>query len=89
VKVLRSGGRGSRLIELAKGEALLQVLVCGEHGVVLSGTGRAAKPMSRSLNVRELNEFRGLRGRKGLFIEPRWKDCVLTAHPAALPPGSR
>jgi hypothetical protein len=45
--------------------------------------------MSRSLNVRELNEFRGLRGRKGLFIEPRWKDCVLTAHPAALPPGSR
>jgi topoisomerase IV subunit A len=89
VKVLRSGGRGSRLIDLGKGEALLQVLVCGEHGVVLSGTGRATKPMSRVLNARELNEFRGVRGRKGLFIEPRWKDCVLTAPPAALAPGSR
>jgi len=89
VKVLRSGGRGSRLIDLAKGEALLQVLVCGEHGVVLSGTGRASKPMSRSLNARELNEFLGARGRKGKSIEPRWKDCVLTALPAASLPGSR
>jgi topoisomerase-4 subunit A len=72
-KVLKSGGRGTRLIDLEKGEALMQVLVVGEQGLELSGEGRGGKPMRRSVSQRELNDYRAPRGRKGKPIEPRWK----------------
>jgi topoisomerase-4 subunit A len=76
-KVLKSGGRGTRLIDLEKGETLLQVIVVGEQGLELSGEGRGGKPMRRSVSQRELNDYRAPRGRKGKPIEPRWKAPVM------------
>jgi topoisomerase-4 subunit A len=76
-KVLKSGGRGTRLIDLEQGEALMQVLVVGEQGLELSGEGRGGKPMRRSVSQRELNDYRAPRGRKGKPIEPRWKAPVM------------
>jgi topoisomerase-4 subunit A len=78
LRVLKNGGRGSTLVDLDKKEALLQALVCGDDGVVLSGIGRAGKPMDETLTVRALGEYRAARGRKGKVIEPRRKDPQLT-----------
>jgi hypothetical protein len=65
------------LIDLEKGEALMQVIVVGEQGLELSGEGRGGKPMRRSVSQRELNDYRAPRGRKGKPIEPRWKAPVM------------
>jgi topoisomerase-4 subunit A len=78
LRVLKNGGRGSTLVDLDKKEALLQALVCGDDGVVLSGIGRAGKPMDETLTVRALGEYRAARGRKGKVLEPRRKDPQLT-----------
>jgi topoisomerase-4 subunit A len=74
LKVLKSGGRGTMLVDLEPGETLLQVLVCGDAGVVLHGRGRGDRWMSRPIAGRELAAHRGTRGRKGRVLEPRWKD---------------
>jgi len=81
VKLLRSGGRGTRLMDLEADEALLQVVVCGAGGIELSGIGRGAKAMSRSVSTRELGDYAGVRGRKGKLLEPRWKDAVMSKAP--------
>jgi topoisomerase-4 subunit A len=81
VKLLRSGGRGTRLMDLEADEALLQVVVCGAGGIELSGIGRGAKAMTRSVSVRELGDYAGARGRKGKLLEPRWKDAVMSKVP--------
>jgi topoisomerase-4 subunit A len=85
LKILKNGGRGSALVDLDKGEALLQAILCGADGVVLAGQGRAGKPMERTVSVRELGDYRGARGRKGKVLEPRWKDPTLWT-PGAAPP---
>jgi topoisomerase-4 subunit A len=87
-KVLKSGGRGTRLIDLDKGEALLQVIVVGEQGLELSGEGRSGKPMRRAVSQRELNDYRAPRGRKGKPIEPRWKAPVMAQPGGGLAGGS-
>ena len=74
LRVLKNGGRGSSLVELDKKEALLQALVCGDDGVVLSGVGRAGKAMDETMTLRALGEYRAARGRKGKVLEPRRKD---------------
>jgi topoisomerase-4 subunit A len=81
VKLLRSGGRGTRLMDLEADEALLQVVVCGAGGIELSGIGRGAKAMTRSVSARELGDYAGARGRKGKLLEPRWKDAVMSKAP--------
>ena len=86
-KVLKNGGRGTMLVDLERGETLLQAIVCGADGVVLSGAGRSAKAMSRTVSVRELGDYRGARGRKGRVLEPRWKDPALSL-PREGPAGS-
>jgi len=87
-KVLRSGGRGTRLIDLEKGEALMQVIVVGEQGLELSGEGRGGKPMRRAVSQRELNDYLAPRGRKGKPIEPRWKAPVMALPGGAMAGGS-
>jgi topoisomerase-4 subunit A len=74
VKVLRNGGRGTALVDLDPKESLLQAIVCGDSGVVLSGLGNRARPMEDTLTLRALGEYRGSRGRKGKLLEPRRKD---------------
>jgi hypothetical protein len=56
----------------------MQVIVCTDAGIEMAGIGRSAKPMSRTVSLRELGEYRAARGRKGKAIEPRWKDTVLS-----------
>ena len=78
LRVLKSGGRGSSLVDLDTKDVLLQALVCGDDGVVLSGIGRAGKPMDETMTVRALGEYRAARGRKGKLLEPKRKDPQLT-----------
>jgi len=82
LKVLKNGGRGTQLVDLDRGDTLLQAAVCGADGLVITGQARAGKVLSRSLSAREIGDYRGARGRKGRLLEPRWKDPVLSL-PAA------
>ena len=76
VKPLRHGGRGVSLMGLDAKETLRQVIVCGRDGLVIRGGGRA-KPMQRSMSIREIGHHAGTRGRKGKLLEPKWKDVVM------------
>jgi topoisomerase-4 subunit A len=84
LRALRSGGRGSSLVDLDGTETLLQALVCGDDGVVVSGVGRGGRSMDDTMTVRALGEYRGARGRKGKVLEPRRKDPRLSL-PRPLP----
>ena len=80
IKALRNGGRGTRLVDLEAREAMLQVLAFGGAStevLAVQGEGRQSKPMERVLGPKELGEHRGVRGRKGRALEPRWKETRL------------
>ena len=77
VKTLHKGGRGVTLMGLEKKEKLRQVIVAADTGLVVTGTGRMAKPQSRAMNTREIAANTGTRGRKGKQLDPRWKDVRL------------
>ena len=85
LKALRNGGRGTMLVSLERDETLLQAIVCGDGGVILSGLGNRARPMEDSLSPRALAEYAGTRGRKGKVLEPRRRDPRLSL-PRAQPP---
>jgi len=74
VKVLRSGGRGSTLMALESDERLSALVAYGPDGVLVRGTGRAAKAVERTMSGRELGNYDGARGRKGRLLEPRVRD---------------
>ena len=77
VKTLHKGGRGVTLMGLEKKEKLRQVIVAADAGLVVTGTGRMAKPQSRTMSTREIAANTGTRGRKGKQLDPRWKDVRL------------
>ena len=77
VKTLHKGGRGVTLMGLEKKEKLRQVIVATDTGLVVTGTGRMAKPQSRTMSTREIAANIGTRGRKGKQLDPRWKDVRL------------
>ena len=77
VKTLHKGGRGVTLMGLEKKEKLRQVIVAADSGLVVTGTGRMAKPQSRTMSTREIAANIGTRGRKGKQLDPRWKDVRL------------
>ena len=77
VKTLHKGGRGVTLMGLEKKEKLRQVIVAADTGLVVTGTGRMAKPQSRAMSTREIAANTGTRGRKGKQLDPRWKDVRL------------
>ena len=77
VKTLHKGGRGVTLMGLEKKETLRQVIVAADTGLVVTGTGRMAKPQSRTMSTREIAANAGTRGRKGKQLDPRWKDVRL------------
>ena len=77
VKTLHKGGRGVTLMGLEKKEKLRQVIVATDSGLVVTGTGRMAKPQSRTMSTREIAANTGTRGRKGKQLDPRWKDVRL------------
>ena len=77
VKTLHKGGRGVTLMGLEKKETLRQVIVAADTGLVVTGTGRMAKPQSRTMSTREITANTGTRGRKGKQLDPRWKEVRL------------
>ena len=77
VKTLHKGGRGVTLMGLEKKEKLRQVIVATDSGLVVTGTGRMAKPQSRTMSTREIAANTGTRGRKGKQLDPRWKEVRL------------
>lgn len=77
VKTLHKGGRGVTLMGLEKKETLRQVIVAADTGLVVTGTGRMAKPQSRTMSTREIATNTGTRGRKGKQLDPRWKEVRL------------
>ena len=77
VKTLHKGGRGVTLMGLEKKEKLRQVIVAADTGLLVTGTGRMAKPQSRTMSTREIAANTGTRGRKGKQLDPRWKDVRL------------
>ena len=77
VKTLHKGGRGVTLMGLEKKEKLRQVIVAADSGLVVTGTGRMAKPQSRTMSTREIAANTGTLGRKGKQLDPRWKDVRL------------
>ena len=77
VKTLHKGGRGVTLMGLEKKETLRQVIVAADTGLVVTGTGRMAKPQSRTMSTREIAANTGTRGRKGKQLDPRWKEVRL------------
>ena len=62
---------------MEKKEKRRQVIVAGEAGLVVTGTGRMAKAQSRSMTAREIAANAGTRGRKGKQLDPRWKEVRL------------
>ncbi|MEN9762429.1 MAG: putative dna topoisomerase iv (subunit a) protein [Pseudomonadota bacterium] len=84
IKVLRNGGRGVTLLGLDKGERLEAALVYGAEGLVVSGIGRGAKPITKNLSASSLDAYLGARARKGKLIEPRVKQVSLSL-PRVLP----
>jgi len=83
LKVLRSGGRGVRLMGLDEGETLRQAIAFGDAGVVVEGIGRGAKAIRREFSARELAGYAGARARKGRLIEPRVREARLSLPRAA------
>jgi topoisomerase IV subunit A len=77
LKVLKNGGRGVILMGLDKSESLLQAIVYGAQGVVISGVGRGGKAIERKFSAHQLMEYAASRARKGKMLEPRIKDARL------------
>ena len=77
-KVLRSGGRGVILMSLDSDGSMSAAMVCGAEGVLLEGTGRGSKPVSRILSRAQIANWSGARARKGTLIEPRVRDARLS-----------
>jgi topoisomerase-4 subunit A len=78
VKVLRKGGRGVILMGLESRDVFAQALAFGAEGVVVAGVGRGGKPLERAFGAGQLESWRGVRARKGRFLEPRIKDPRLS-----------
>jgi topoisomerase IV subunit A len=74
VKRLKNGGRGVLLIGLDKDDRLCAAMPLTKEGVLIKGLGRAAKQREDTHTLRQLADWRGARGRKGKFLEPRVKD---------------
>ncbi|HYF61034.1 MAG TPA: DNA topoisomerase IV subunit A [Burkholderiaceae bacterium] len=83
LKALKNGGRGTALVDLGAGESLLQAVVCGAEGLLLTGIGNGGKIQEDRLTPARLEEYRGSRGRKGRALEPRRKEPRLSAPRAA------
>ena len=64
LKAMASGGRGLMLMDLEAKDTLAGAAAY-TRSVRIEGVGRGAKPREETLEIRSLNNARGLRGRKG------------------------
>jgi topoisomerase-4 subunit A len=77
-KVLKNGGRGVILMALESGDRLCSALVSGPAGLIIEGTGRGQKPVSKLLSASALAPWAGSRARKGQRFEPRIREPRLS-----------
>jgi len=77
VKAQPAGGRGVTLIGLDDGEALVDALVCGREGVIVTGLNRAGKPVAITLAGAALQAHAGARARKGTLLASRLRQARL------------
>jgi topoisomerase-4 subunit A len=83
MKTLSGGGRGVTLMQLDDNEKLVQALAISAAGVVLVGTGRAAKPGEDLMAGAVLSPQIGKRARKGRAPDSKLK--VITGMRPVLP----
>ncbi len=76
-KVLRNGGRGVILMTFDKADQLSAILALDKRGALVSGQGRGGKLRHDVFTLRQLNEWKGARSRKGKLLEPRIKNASL------------
>ena len=72
-----SKGRGNKIIELDKKDALAAVLVNYGNTLTVAGTGRAGKATRVHIDGKSLDAYRGKRANKGSFIENKIKPTGL------------
>lgn len=79
LRQLSSGGRGTKLIDLDKGDTIQQWAVGSADGFVLSGIYRR-RPIDWVISGDTLAPYLGKRARKGKLVERKIIDAVLTAY---------
>ncbi len=72
LKTMEKGGRGLLLLDLEEGDRLAGVAAY-TRSVRFAGLGRGGKERQEPLEIRSLNNARGVRGRKGKAAEPGFK----------------
>jgi topoisomerase-4 subunit A len=73
-----SKGRGNKIIELDKKDALVAVLVNYGNTLTVEGCGRGGKETKTHIDGKALDPFRGKRANKGQVIESRIKPAALS-----------
>ena len=68
-----SKGRGNKIVELDKKDALAAVLVNYGNTLTVEGTGRGGKETKAHIDGKALDTYRGKRANKGQFIESKIK----------------
>ena len=72
-----SKGRGNKIIELDKKDALAAVLVNYGNTLTVEGAGRGGKESKTHIDGKALDPYRGKRANKGQFIESKIKPAGL------------
>jgi topoisomerase-4 subunit A len=77
IKAQAAGGRGVTLMGLDDGETLVDAIVCGKAGVIVTGINRAGKPVESAVDGAEFRSHEGSRARKGTLLKGKLKDARL------------
>ena len=77
LKTMTNGGRGLMLIDLQDKDTLAGAAAY-TRSIRIDGIGRGGKPRDETLEIRSLNNARGLRGRKGKLADLGFKPMLMT-----------
>jgi topoisomerase-4 subunit A len=77
IKAQAAGGRGVTLMGLDDGEKLVDAIVCGKAGVIVTALNRAGKPVENAVDGAEFKSHEGSRARKGTLLKGKLKDARL------------
>ncbi len=77
LKIMANGGRGLMLLDMDDNDTLAGAAAY-LRSVRIAGMGRTGKPRDETLEIRSLNNARGLRGRKGKLADLGFKPLCVT-----------
>ncbi|MBP9906243.1 MAG: DNA topoisomerase IV subunit A [Rhodoferax sp.] len=77
LKTMANGGRGLMLIDLQDKDTLAGAAAYS-RSIRIDGVGRGGKPRDETLEIRSLNNARGLRARKGKLADLGFKPTAIT-----------